>query len=136
MKIEELIKKVCAKWDYYKSKEVTEREGDKYNASEVRTMNGHLTSWDNPNLLWLMVNVDGGGYEEYGNQVGLTKDGDLVWEYQSHCSCNGFADTKSPHGDGTLCLGCDGGPKNFKLNSLPDEWEKIIKANLEQILGL
>lgn len=131
--IKNLIKKVCEKWDFYKSKEVGEKPYESSDYTAVTTLNGYTTAWDNPNILWLLVNVEGSGYEEYGNQVGLTKDGKIVWEYQSHCSCNGFGDSAG-HGDGELCLGCEEKPKRYELNNLPKDWEKIIKVNLEQIL--
>lgn len=131
MKIQELISKVCKKWDYYKSKE---EKTDNYGTTTVKTLNGYTTSWDNSNLLWLMVNIEGSFYEEWGNQVGLTKNGKIVWEYQSHCSCDDFGDTSSTHGDGELCLGCDEKPKSYELLELPKDWEKIVKANLEEIL--
>jgi len=92
-------------------------------------------SWDNPNILWLLSCVDGCGYEEYGSQIGVTKDARLVWEYQSHCSCDDFGDSTG-HGDGELCLGCDEKPKSYELSQLPDDWEKILKVNLEEILRL
>lgn len=133
MTTQQLIKKVCKNWDKYKAKEV--KDGG-YGSTEVKTLNGTTTSWDNENLLWLMVNIDGGGYEESGNQVGLTKDGKIVWEYQSHCSCDGFADSASTHGDGELCLGCDEKPKSYELSNLPKDWEEIINKNLTEILTI
>lgn len=132
--IDTLKKKVCKKWDFYKSKEQIIETGNDWGGSEVKTLNGYTTSWNNPNLLWLLVNVDGSGYEESGNQVGINKDGKIVWEYQSHCSCNSFGDTSNPHGDGELCLGCEEKPKSYELSQLPEDWEKIIKVNLEEIL--
>lgn len=136
--IEKLIKKVCKKWDFYKSKEVivTDNAGSDWGSSEVKTLNGYTTSWNNKNLIWLMVNVDGSGYDESGNQVGLSRDGKIVWEYQSHCSCNSFGDTSKTHGDGELCLGCEEKPKSYQLSQLPEEWEKIVKVNLEEIVKL
>lgn len=132
--IEKLIKRVCKKWDFYKSKE--EKSKESYSDyTEVKTLNGYTTAWENPNLLWLLVNIDGGGYDGYGTQIGLTKDGRIMWEYQSHCSCNTFADS-SNHGDGELCLGCDKDPKRYELNSVPAEWEKLVKVNLEEILKI
>ncbi len=132
--IEKLIKKVCKKWDFYKSKEIPTKDSwSEY--TQTKTLNGYTSAWDNPSILWLMVNVDGSGYEESGNQVGITKDGRIVWEYQSHCSCNTFGDNAG-HGDGELCLGCDIKPNSWELSQLPEEWEKIVKVNLEEILKI
>lgn len=134
--MKKLIARVCKKWDLYKSKEKGQKPYNTSDYTEVKTLNGYTTSWENPNLLWLLVNIEGGGYEASGNQVGLTKDGKLVWEYQSHCSCDSFEDSKAPHGDGELCLGCEEKPKSYELNNLPNDWEKIIKVNLEEILKI
>lgn len=129
--IESLIKKVCKKWDYYKSLETVSEKGySDYTA--INTLNGYTTEWNNPNLLWILSYSDGGRYDGSGLQIGLSKDGKFYWEYQSHCSCNGFSDS-SGHGT-ELCLGCDEKPKSYELTMLPSDYEKIIKVNLEEIL--
>lgn len=134
--IEILIKRVCKKWDFYKSKEeiINDKSGSDWGSSEVKTLNGYTTAWNNPDLIWLLINIDGCCYEESGNQVGLSKNGKIVWEYQSHCSCNSFGDTKGFEGHGELCLGCSEKPKSYELSRLPEDWEKIVKVNLEEIL--
>jgi hypothetical protein len=132
--IRELIKKVCERWDFYKSKEVREKEYESNENTKVTTLNGYTAYWDNPNILWLLINIRLEGYEEWGNQVGVTKEGNIVWEYQSHCSCNGFFDSTSS-GD-ELPFNLDSTKKSFNLSELPDEWQKIIKVNLEQILEI
>ncbi len=134
-KIEALLAKVSKSFDLYKSLEAKESFCYQYGATTVTTLFGDKTHWDNPNLLWVMVNVDGGGYEEYGNQVGVNRDGKLVWEYQSHCSCNEFEDSSGPVGHGELCLGCDEKAKSYQLDELPDHWEAVVLANLEKIVS-
>ncbi len=129
--IRALIKKVCKKWDFYKSKEVGEKESYAHNTN-VKTLNGYNTEWDNPNLLWLLAFSEGGGYDGSGLQVGPSKEGKLYWEYQSHCSCDGFSDSSGHSNE--LCLGCSEKPKSYELFTLPEDWEKIVKVNLEQIL--
>lgn len=133
--IQELIKKVCEKWDFYKSKEVGSKEYDTASYTNIKTLNGYDTAWDNPNLLWLMVEISDGSYDGSGTQVGLTKDGRIMWEYQSHCSCDCFKDS-TLHGDGELCLGCIKDPKSYELQRLSDDWKKIVKVNLEEILKI
>ncbi|MDQ3816094.1 MAG: hypothetical protein M3362_00200 [Acidobacteriota bacterium] len=131
--IQGLIKEVIKNWDYYKSKEVKSKEFEFSDNTDVRTVFGDTTAWDNPNLLWLLASINDGGWEGYGSQVGLTKDGRIVWEYQSHCSCDGFGDT-SGEGHGELHPGAEMSKKSWELNELPDDWEKIVKVNLELIL--
>lgn len=131
METKEMIAKVCENWAMYKAKET---KTDDYGTTLVKTLNGYTTAWENPNLLWLLVEIEDGSYDGSGCQVGLSKEGKLVWEYQSHCSCNGFEDTDGTNGHGELCLGCAKDKKSYALNMLPDEWEKIIKVNLEEIL--
>lgn len=132
--IKELSAKVCKKWQMYKDKETVNKEESWADCSSVRTLNGYETAWDNPDLLWVWVEIQDGSYDGAGLQVGLSRDGKFYWEYQSHCSCDGFGDT-SGH-DNELCLGCSEKPKSYELSNLPADWEKIVKVNLEQILSL
>lgn len=132
--ITKLVSKVCKKWDFYKSKEIKTKPYDTSDYTEVKTLNGYTTAWENPNILWLFVNIEHGHYEGSGVQVGLNKEGKFVWEFQSHCSCNFFSDSG---GHGTeLCVGCDDKPKSYELSYLPDDWAKIVKVNLEEILKI
>lgn len=126
--------KVLKKWDVYKAMEVAEKVDYHVEAKRVTTLNGQLTEWDNPELLWILSYSEDGGYDGSGMQVGLTKDGKFVWEYQSHCSCYGFSDTKGHDPKNELCLGCEEKPKSHELNMLPAEWEKIVYVNLQEIL--
>ncbi len=132
--IKSLVSKVCAKWDFYKSKEEIIHEGT-YSGSEVKTLNGYTTCWNNPKILWLLIHSEDGSYDGSGEQIGLTIDGKFVWEYQSHCSCNGFEDS-SGNGDGELALDFDTTKKSYELRNLPDDWKKIVKFNLEEILKI
>lgn len=135
MEIYKLITRVCKKWDYYKGKEVSEKK-EWSGSTSVETLNGYGTEWDNPDLLWVFSESEseGGGYDGSGIQVGLAKDGKFYWEYQSHCSCNEFYDSTGHDVENELCLGCDEKPKSYELSQLPNDWEKIVKVNLEEIL--
>lgn len=135
-KIEKLKSKVLKKWAKYKSMEIVSKPYDTSDYSEVKTLNGYTTAWDNKDILWLLVNIEDGSYDGSGYQVGLNRDGKFVWEYQSHCSCNTFADSVSKNGDGELSLDFDMSKKSFELRELPDDWAKIVKVNLEEILKL
>ena len=130
-KIEVIIKKVCKKWDFYKSKEVIDRFGGDYSSSEGKTATGDNFCWNSPKILWLLINIDGDGYEEHGTQIGLTKEGKIVWQFQSHCSCNGFGDMDTT--DGELCVGCEKEAKSFELNYVPDDWEQQVFDVLTKI---
>lgn len=130
-KIEKLTKRVCKKWDFYKSKEVKDDSG--YGGTNVTTLNGYKTEWDNPNMIWLLVDAHDGGYDGHATQVGLTKEGKFMWEYQSHCSCNSF-ENSSGFGDGELAIDAEVSKKSYELRDIPEDWAKIIKVNLEEIL--
>ena len=127
-----IIDEVLKNWGNYKTQEedVSEPYAEEY--TRKKTVWGGITEWDNPNVLWLLLEHENGGYDGSGNQVGLTREGKIVWEYQSHCSCYGFQDSKQH--DGELCLGCDKDPKRYELNMVPEQWEAIIRYNMEVIL--
>jgi hypothetical protein len=131
-KIEKLIAKVCKKWDFYKGKEEVIDKVSYPEKTSVKTLFGDQTAWNNPELLWVFVNIEDGGWDGSGIQVGISKDGKIYWQYQSHCSCNDFGDSIGH--DGELCLGCDEKPKSYELNSIPDNWEEVVYGNLETIL--
>lgn len=131
--IEKLIKEVCKNWDAYKALETKEKDYDSASYTYVTTLAGDRTEWDNPDLLWLLSYSEDGGYDGSGVQVGISKDGRIIWEYQSHCSCNSFEDSEGA-GHNELCLGCDEKPKSYELNMLPKDWEKIALVNLQEIL--
>lgn len=133
IKIKELVTKIIEKWDYYKSLEEPDKR-EYSDSTTVKTINGYTAEFDNPNVLWLMIESEDGGYDGSSSQIGLNKNGKFIWEYQSHCSCYGFEDSDNPNGDGELALDYDITKKTYELNHLNEDWKKIIKANLEEIL--
>lgn len=96
----------------------------------VETVNGTF-SWNNQSMVMLCDFIDGGGYESYGSIVGLRNDGVLVWEYQSHCSCNDFGDSTQAN---ELLIEDTLSKKSCELNSIPDDWEDKIYASAKKLL--
>lgn len=131
--IKDLVIEVCKKWDYYKSKEIKRTE---FGVTCVTTLTGKETAWDNPNILWLISEIENGCYDGSGCQVGLTKEGQFVWEFQSHCSCNDFQDSSGKYGDGLLAIDKDLTKKSYELSRIPDDWAKLVLVDLENILKL
>lgn len=100
--------------------------------SGFTTVNG-VFSWDIKNLVLLCDFVEGDSYEEYGSIVGLSEDGRLFWEYDSHCSCNEFGDSDAATSElsesqltNTL--------KTFELESIPEDWENKIAESARKLL--
>ena len=133
--IQRLIAKVCKNWESYKALEQKRKKYAGSDYTNVTTLASDTTDWDNPSLLWLLAYSEDGGYKGSAIQVGITKDGRIMWEYQSHCSCNYFRDSQG-EGHDELCVGCDEKPKSYELNMLPKDWEKIALVNLQEILKL
>lgn len=50
--------------------------------------------WKTEKVLWLYATSNEESYEGSQTQIGILKDGTVVWGYQSHCSCNGYEDDK------------------------------------------
>lgn len=88
--------------------------------------------WDNPNLVWVFFTNNLEGYEGSQTQIGLNADGKLMWEYQSHCSCNGY---ELSHGHGKDFLEEASKPKSYELEGIPLDWESQIRANCDKLLA-
>ena len=87
--------------------------------------------WNNPNLIWLLTTNNEEGWEGSQTQIGMTRDARLVWEYQSHCSCDSYEDS--------TVIGNEFPPtttKSFELNAIPLDWEAQIVKNLTNLLAL
>lgn len=126
--MDELIAKVIYHWDTIKAKQVLKKEDY---GSGRETVIGKLW-WDNPNLIFVLVTDKEENYEGSQAQIGISKDGKLRWEYQSHCSCNDYEDSTE--------LGKEFKPelskKCYELNSIPLDWEEQIKKNIKELLKL
>lgn len=121
------IAKAVNNWENIKKKHFPfEKKGD-YSA-EFDSSIGHI-HWNNPNVIWVLSTMNEEGYEGSQTQIGLTKDGKLVWEYQSHCSCNSYEDSTQIPAE---FLKSD--LKSYELNSLPIDWEDKIRENIKILL--
>ncbi len=120
------VKKLVAKWDKVKATQVIKKE--EYGAGR-ETVIGKL-HWDNPDLIFVLVTDREEGYEGSQAQIGITKDGKVRWEYQSHCSCNSYEDSTG--------IGQEFDPKlsrkDYQLSEIPLDWDTIIKENIIKML--
>ena len=83
-----LSKKFVSHFEKYKI-EYNQFGKDVYDM-EKRPIVGKLT-WNNPvDILWLYSTKNSEGYEGSQTQIGIKKDGTVVWGYFSHCSCYGY----------------------------------------------
>lgn len=92
---------------------------------------GHLW-WDNPDLVWVLITDKEESYEGSQAQIGITKDGRIMWEYQSHCSCNSYEDST---GEGNGEFLPELSKKSYELNGIPYDWEHQIRENITKLLG-
>lgn len=125
---QELLAQVVNNWQSIKDKFIKSKEYEW--SSEAESLIGHVW-WDNPNLVWILVTNKEEGYDGSQSQIGVAKDGTLRWEYQSHCSCNGYEDTSEL-------------PEQFTQDTLksfdftytepPLSWEEEMRANMKTLL--
>lgn len=122
----QLIEQLTAKWDKIKSKYVLSKEDY---GSGRETLIGKLW-WDNPNLIFVLVTDKEEGYDGSQAQIGISKDGKIRWEYQSHCSCYGYEDSDE--------LGEEFKPelskKSYELREIPLDWENQIRKNIKKLI--
>lgn len=124
-----LINRTIKKWDKLRKDFTTPNV--KLYGTDTQSRIGIL-HWDNPNLLWVLITNNEEGYEGSQTQLGLTKDGQLVWEYQSHCSCDGYEHSSNvPNND--FCKDI-AGKKSYELEGIPLDWEEKMQENLKKIL--
>lgn len=124
-----LIGKLVENWDFIKEKQVAKKP--KY-GSECETVIGGKLWWNNPNLIFVLVTDQEEGYEGSQAQIGISKDGKIRWEYQSHCSCNGYENSEDKGEEFLPELS----KKSYELNSIPLDWETQIQENIKKLLEL
>lgn len=129
--LENLIQELTGKWEEARS--LQNRDCGKRTSYErsFDTVNGNFP-WDNSSLVMLCNFVASDGYEEWGSIVGLSKDGKLMWEYQSHCSCNDFGDSNSAE---ELKHEHILEKKSFELQSVPIDYQEKIEDSIKKILA-
>lgn len=124
---QELLSKIVENWDVIRAKFVLTKGNKPW---EADTLIGNI-GWDNPNLIWILSKEKEDGYEGSQFQIGVAKDGSLCWEYQSHCSCNGYEDTSELPEQFT-----EETKKSFNFtNTVPPTWEKEMCENMTKILN-
>ena len=122
----ELITELVSNWDKVKSSMVLKQED--YGAGK-ETRIGKLW-WDNTDLIFVLVTDKEEGYEGSQAQIGISKEGGIRWEYQSHCSCNDYEDSS---GTG-IGAEFDLTKKSYELASIPLDWEEQIRNNIKKLL--
>ena len=126
-KTEGLIKKVVKKFDELKRTQVLKKE--EYGSSFISVI-GEF-HWNNPDLLFVFTTNNEEDYEGSQTQVGISRDGKLYWEYQSHCSCDDYEDSKG--------LEKEFPPKDekhsYELEGIPLDWEERIQKNIKLLLA-
>jgi hypothetical protein len=60
----------------------------------VPNLNGTNLLWRTTDVFWVNAYQHVESYDASAMQLGITKDGKLVREYQSHCSCNGWSNSE------------------------------------------
>lgn len=122
------IEKAVKCWDEIKAKHFPFEKKGEYNSGFDSAI-GHIY-WNNPNVIWVLVTQNEEEYVGSQTQIGLTKEGKLVWQYQSHCSCNGYEDTNNtPEEFVKEDL------KSYELNEIPLDWEYKIRDNIKTLLN-
>lgn len=82
-------------------------------------------AWSNPDtVLWLEADLtnEQGDYEGSAEQYGIDKNGNLVWEYYSHCSCNWYSDYEGTFKQFII----DGGEVPNRFKDIEDKLQKIL----------
>jgi len=121
----ELITELVNNWDKVKSTMFL-RKIDYGSGKETRI--GNLW-WDNADLIFVLVTDMEEGYEGSQAQIGISKEGGIRWEYQSHCSCNDYEDSSGLGNEFDLTK------KGYELNAIPLDWEEQIRNNIKKLLA-
>lgn len=116
----DLISELKLNFEVIKNKQIKDKELD-----------GLHLWWDNPNLIFVLITDEEEDYEGSQAQIGIAKDGSIRWEYQSHCSCNGYEDSNDEGKEFLLELT----KKSYELNSIPLDWEEQIRKNILKLLS-
>ena len=126
-----LINKALRNWDMLKVAQAVEKE--EYSSVSSGDSPVGKIQWENPLLLWILVTGDDNedSYSGSTTQVGLSKDGRILWEYQSHCSCDGYENSDSlPDNDFPNDMLTK---KSYELEMLPEDWEDKIAENIQKL---
>lgn len=126
MKIK-VSKEIMDYWDCYKSK-----FNPKGRCTESNIL-GHVLHWTIPKeVLWLYATNNEEDYEGSQTQIGIKKDGTVVWGFFSHCSCYGYEEYEGEFEelkeDNLIHT-----EKYYEMKNVDKEILKILKERLKQI---
>ena len=121
-----LIDEVVKNWDKIQMKFFVGKRENEYD--ELKTPIGEIY-WDNLNLIWVLTTSNGEDYDGSQTQIGINKEGKLKWEYQSHCSCDGY-ETSHERGEDFPEM-----KQRYELNDIPQDWEEKITENIKKLLS-
>lgn len=126
MKIK-IPKKIIDYWSSYKNKF---NKNDYYKGDNP--VIGNLY-WIVPNeVIWIYTTNREEGYDGSQTQIGIKKDGTIVWGYFSHCSCYGYEE----YGGEFEELSEDNlihTEKYYEISDVPIDILKIIKNRIKEI---
>lgn len=60
----------------------------------VPNLNGQNLLWRTPDVFWVNAYEYVESYEASALQIGIARNGDVVYETQSHCSCMGWSNSE------------------------------------------
>jgi hypothetical protein len=68
----------------------------RYSGNQITmpNLNGQNLLWRTPDVFWVNAYEYVESYEASAIQIGISREGKLVWESQGHCSCNGWSNSK------------------------------------------
>lgn len=134
MNYEESIVAVKENWEALRSLQASKKE--EYGDCQLADTPFGQSHWDNKDLVWVYLTSNEEDneedYEGSQTQLGVTRDGRVLYEFQSHCSCNGY---ENSHGD-AACPMPDDTTKTYELNEVPKEWKVIVTHNVGTMLAL
>ena len=123
-------KKIVEYWSSYKHKF---NPKGKYEWNPTSEILGNVLHWTLPEeVLWLYATNNSEGYDGSQTQIGVTKEGKVVWGYFSHCSCYGYEDYKGEfkelNEDNLIHT-----EKYYEMENIEKEVLVILKDRLKQI---
>jgi len=118
-------------WSSYKHK--YNSEVNVYSLEQNLPIVGRLY-WIIPDdVIWLYATNNEEDYEGSQTQIGIKKDGTIVWGYFSHCSCYGYEDYKGEIEELTE-ENLIHTQKTYELENVDNNILNIIKSRIEEMI--
>jgi hypothetical protein len=70
------------------------RYGEESKRVPIPNLAGQNLLWRTPDVFWVNAYEYVESYDASAIQIGISRDGKLVWESQSHCSCMGWSNSE------------------------------------------